>query len=162
MTDFKTEQPSEESEAGVVGHAKGVASQMAGQAKDIVRSRVSTQTSRSAIDLGNLANALRQTSQQLEGNPASSFVTKAADRLDRVSELLDTTDPAELVGKVESFARREPLLFLGGAFALGIVGARFLKSSATHGQSTDDAGPSELPGPGSSGAGMGGGLDFRP
>ena len=31
---------------------------------------------------------------------------------------------------VESFARREPLLFIGGAFALGMVAARFLKASA--------------------------------
>jgi hypothetical protein len=30
---------------------------------------------------------------------------------------------------VEDFARRNPAVFLGGAFALGLVGARFIKSS---------------------------------
>lgn len=183
MTESKYQQPRENSETGVIGQAKGVANQVAGQAKgvanqvagqakDIVRSRLSTQTSRSAIQVGELANALRQTSAQLEDNVASPFVSKAADRLDRVSELLDA-DPTELVRNVEQFARREPLLFLGGAFALGIVGARFLKSSATHAQSgrmsasgetMASTGTSGAAGTtGSSGAGIGGsGMDFRP
>jgi hypothetical protein len=182
MTESKNQQPRENYETGGVGQAKGVANQVAGQAKDvanqvagqakdIVRSRLSTQTSRSAIQLGELANALRQTGEQLEGNVASPFVSKAADRLDRVSELLDSADPTELVRSVEQFARREPLLFLGGAFALGIVGARFLKSSATHAQSAMMGGASgETTGvtattgtAGSSGASIGGsGMDFRP
>ncbi len=162
MTEFKTQQPRGEPEAGVVGQAKGAASQMAGQAKDIVRKRVSSQTSRSATELGNLANALRQTGEQLEDNFASPLVSKAADRLERVSELLENADPGELLGNVESFARREPLLFLGGAFALGIVGARFLKSSASHAQSTGASESNQSASMSSSDLGIGGGRDFRP
>jgi hypothetical protein len=36
----------------------------------------------------------------------------------------------ELIGDVEQFARRSPALFLGGAFALGVLAARFVKSSS--------------------------------
>jgi hypothetical protein len=35
-----------------------------------------------------------------------------------------------MVRNVEDFARRQPALFIGGAFMLGLLGARFLKSSA--------------------------------
>ena len=34
-----------------------------------------------------------------------------------------------MVTQVEQYARRQPAIFLGGAFALGLLGARFLKSS---------------------------------
>ena len=33
------------------------------------------------------------------------------------------------VSSTERFARREPLFFLGGAFVVGLLAARFLKSS---------------------------------
>jgi hypothetical protein len=46
-----------------------------------------------------------------------------------VSNYLQNTDVSEMVDRTEEFARRRPALFLGGAFALGLLGARFLKSS---------------------------------
>jgi hypothetical protein len=36
----------------------------------------------------------------------------------------------QLVGEVETFVRREPVLFLTGAFALGFFASRFFKSSS--------------------------------
>ena len=35
----------------------------------------------------------------------------------------------DLVNRTESWARQNPALFLGGAFVIGVLGARFLKSS---------------------------------
>jgi hypothetical protein len=49
--------------------------------------------------------------------------------VERWADYVQNTDAREMANRVESFARREPGLFLGGAFALGLVGARFLKSS---------------------------------
>jgi hypothetical protein len=114
----------------LVEQAKTAASKMADQAKSVVRSRVSERASRSATEVGDFARALRQTGRQIEGNMASPLVGRAADQLDRVAEMLDSNDPDELVRNVERFARQQPLLFLGGAFALGLAGARFLKSSS--------------------------------
>jgi hypothetical protein len=45
-----------------------------------------------------------------------------------------------LVGDVENFARRQPALFIGGALALGILAARFLKSSSQQGSTMRDYG----------------------
>jgi hypothetical protein len=117
-------------DAGVVGQAKQVASQMADQTADLLSSHVADQASKSASDLGTLAEALRLTSKQLSGNIASPYVNKAADQIERASHFLEQAELRDVVQGVEKFARREPALFLGGAFALGLVGARFLKSSA--------------------------------
>jgi hypothetical protein len=139
IRDSSTEEPTE---GGIAGGPDSdqrtlgsLRERVAGQAKELARSRITQRKSRSATDLGNLANALRQTGQQLAGNIALPLVNGTADRLEHVAQLLDTTDPAELAHGVERFARRDPLLFLGGAFALGVVGARFVKSSALHAQS---------------------------
>ena len=45
-----------------------------------------------------------------------------------------------MLGDVGTFARREPAMFLGGAFVLGLLGGRFLKSSHVRPPSTN-AGP---------------------
>jgi hypothetical protein len=107
-----------ESAAGVVDHTKEV---------------IQSEAQRSAGQLGDVANALRRSSQDLDGSPAAQYVNKAAEQIDRVARYVRTANVDELRDTVESFARREPLLFLGGAFALGMIGARFLKSSAHHG-----------------------------
>jgi hypothetical protein len=118
-----------EADTGLVGQAKQVASQMADQTADLLSSRVADQASKSASDLGTLAEALRLTSKQLSGNIASPYVNKAADQIERASHFLEQAELRDVVRGVERFARREPVLFLGGAFAVGLVGARFLKSS---------------------------------
>jgi hypothetical protein len=100
------------------------------QATDLVTSQVRQTQEKTAGDLKAVASALRQTSKDLEGNVASPYVDKAADQIDRVSRFVRTTNLNDMKTTVESFARREPLLFVGGAFMLGIVAARFMKSSA--------------------------------
>ena len=45
------------------------------------------------------------------------------------SERLKNKDVTELLNDAQRLARRQPALFVGGAFALGLLGARFLKSS---------------------------------
>lgn len=125
----------EKSAPGVVHQAKEMASHVATHAKDLVAVSMAEQTGKSAKDLGDVAKALRETSKQLDGNSASPYVEKAADQLDKLSQFLRTTNAHDIGHTVEDFARREPLLFLGGAFALGLLGARFVKSSSHHVQS---------------------------
>jgi hypothetical protein len=115
---------------GVASQAKEVAEHAATKAKDLVSTRVAEETGKKAGDIGDVAKALHETSKQLEGNIASPYVDKAADQLDKLSSFLRTASVPEIARNVETFARKEPLLFLGGAFVLGMAGARFLKSSA--------------------------------
>ncbi len=138
-----TSKDSAASPSTVLEQAKTVASNVAGQAKDLITHSVGDQQEKSAGDLGNVAKALRQTSKQLDGNMASPYVGQVADQVDRAAEFLRTADVKKIVGGVESFARREPLLFLGGAFALGILSARFLKSSSHHDKSMSSSSPSQ-------------------
>jgi hypothetical protein len=134
---FRADDPSHAGE--YAGAPYGSRGRMTDQAKSMLRGRVMERASKSALSVSDLARTLRQTSRQLEGNAASPLVDRAADQLDRVSELLDSRDPDEIVRSVERFARQQPLLFLGGAFALGVAGARFLKSSAERARADEPA-----------------------
>jgi uncharacterized protein YjbJ (UPF0337 family) len=118
------------------GQIADEAQQRAGQAVDTARhqvaSQVSSQKDRAAEGLGSVAQALRQTGQQLREQDqigVTQYIDRAADQVDRISGYLGRRDVGQLVDDVEDFARRQPALFLGGAFVLGLLGARFIKSS---------------------------------
>ncbi|GIV96896.1 MAG: hypothetical protein KatS3mg057_1553 [Herpetosiphonaceae bacterium] len=108
------------------------AKEMTGQAQEQAKSQMESQKDRAAQSLSNLADALRQTSQQLE-QKNQGFMAKitrqAASRVESISGELHQRDANQLIGQIEHFARRQPGIFLGGAFFLGMLGARFLKSS---------------------------------
>lgn len=112
---------------------KETASHVAGRAKQQVGRQVESQKDRAAGGLGEMANALRQTSSQLREQKSSSmpeYMERAADQVDRVSGYLRGASVGEMVEGVERFARRDPVLFFGGAFTLGLLAARFLKASS--------------------------------
>ncbi|MDQ6618306.1 MAG: hypothetical protein M3Z31_01165 [Pseudomonadota bacterium] len=133
----------------VIGHAKDTISNVASQAGSKVTTQLDGQRDKAAEGLGTVAQALRQTSDQLKqqndgpGAAVHQYVASAADQMDRLSGYLRSTNVNEMVGNVGQFARRQPALFIGSAFLLGLLGARFLKSS----------------GQASSGSGYGGSID---
>lgn len=98
-------------------------------------SRLDKQKEHAVEELTRVAGTVRQMGEQLK-QPEHGAVVQytaqygdmAADHLQNLSSYLGTHDVKQLVREVESFARREPLLFTGGAFLLGLIGARFLKS----------------------------------
>lgn len=55
---------------------------------------------------------------------------QAASRVERAATYLRGNDLDRIVSDTERFATRRPEMFLGGAFALGLLAARFLKSTA--------------------------------
>ncbi|HEX4512578.1 MAG TPA: hypothetical protein VH054_03555 [Polyangiaceae bacterium] len=126
--------PMQQSE--LLGEAKEKAQNVMDQTKDILQHELGARTQGAAGDLVDVANALRRTSKQLEGNSVAPYVEKAADQLERASSYVRTADPREIQRGVASFARREPLLFIGGAFALGMVAARFLKASGANAETS--------------------------
>jgi hypothetical protein len=120
----------------VASQAKETVSEVASQAKEQATSRVAQQKDRAAEGLGSLAQALRHTSQELRSQDQmgiTDYVESAAERVENFSNYLRDRDIGEMVNEVERFARRQPALFLGGAFVLGLIGARFLKSSSQQG-----------------------------
>jgi hypothetical protein len=119
---------------GLTEHARGALSNAAGQAGDKVASRLDSEKNRAAEGLGSVAQALRQTSDQLRGEEQSlgveGYIASAADQVERFSGYLRSANTRDMVQGLERFAREQPALFLGSAFMLGLLGARFLRSSA--------------------------------
>jgi hypothetical protein len=114
----------------LVTSTKELSSSVTQSAEALIKSEVGKRAGKGARDLDEVANAIRQATGALRDNSAAPYVGKAADQITRVSGFLRTASTQNVVRDVESFARREPLLFLGGAFVLGIFGARLMKSSA--------------------------------
>jgi hypothetical protein len=81
-----------------------------------------------------VAQALRQTGQHLreEGSQPmlAQYVDRGAEQVERFGGYLRRRDTGELVADVEGFARRQPMVFAGGAFALGMLAVRFLRSGS--------------------------------
>ncbi|GAC1521278.1 MAG: hypothetical protein NVS2B16_28780 [Chloroflexota bacterium] len=105
----------------------------------VVRARQQTtsvlqdQKTNATQTLGAVSQALRQTGESLDASdqaPIGQYAGRAADQIDRLSGYLDSRNIEDLVSETETFARRNPALFLGGAFAIGLLAARFLKSSS--------------------------------
>lgn len=105
--------------------------QVTDQVREQASNRLSSQKDRAAGGLHSMADAIKKTGDQLqEQNPSiAQFTSSAADRIEQFAGRLETEDIGQLMDDVERFARRRPALFLGGTFALGLLAARFLKSS---------------------------------
>jgi hypothetical protein len=124
----------------MVDEAKNKVQELASQAQekagDQVQRGVDRGKNRAADALGAVAQSLLLSGQNLREQNRSTIgdlAERAASRVERLADYVQNTDAREMANRVESFARREPGLFLGGAFALGLLGARFLKSSRREG-----------------------------
>lgn len=101
--------------------------------RDGATSQLTTQKSRVTDSLTSLAQAVRQSTESLRGNqqPAvAQYVDKAAGQLERLSNHLRDRDVKDLAQDAQQFARRQPAIFIGAAFAAGLLAARFMKSSS--------------------------------
>jgi hypothetical protein len=87
---------------------------------------------RAADTIGHLAGALRKTGEHLgikEMPLVNDYLGRMATQAESFSDYLKKTSFRQVVGDLEKLARREPLLFMGSALVVGLVGGRFLKSS---------------------------------
>lgn len=116
----------------VVDDAQEKVGQVVDQAKQQTTSLLASRKDQAADTLSTVAHALRQTGQQLreqEQAPVAGLADQVATRVDSVSGYLHGRDVRQIVDDTEAFARQRPAVFVGGALALGVVAARFLKSS---------------------------------
>jgi len=105
------------------------------QLRDKASSQLSSRKDQAVEGLSSLAEAARQTGRQLrekDQTGVATYVETAADQIERFSHAIGNKDLTEIVADVERFARRQPAVFLGVGFGLGLLGARFLKSSRPH------------------------------
>ena len=89
--------------------------------------------------LTSVADSIRRVGDNLnqtgEQTPVTEYTARysqtAAQKLEDVARYFDTKDLRGVARDLEGYARRNPAVFLGGAFALGVLAARFFKSSPT-------------------------------
>ena len=124
-----------------------------------------TDTRRQAADrLGGVGGAFHRTSETLRGEDQARFADVAdnvARQIDRVADYLRDSDGQTIARDIESLARRQPALVFAGAFAIGVLAARFLRSSAPpyRREFEEDAGYGGVH-PGGEPAGLGGYSSF--
>ena len=105
---------------------------MVDRVRHTAAAQLTTQKTRATEALGSVAAALRQSSQPLRDNNQAmlaDYAGRAADQLEQFSARFRDRDLTELMDDMNRFARRQPALFVGAAFAAGVLAARFLKSS---------------------------------
>ena len=102
------------------------------QARDRASSSLGESKSQVADQFGTVADALRRTTEHLRSEDQqriAGLTDTIARQVEQVANYLRTKDAQAMKQDLENLARRQPALMLGGALVLGLIGARFLKSS---------------------------------
>jgi hypothetical protein len=117
------------------GNGQTTGSGLLGGIQQRVTSRVDEQKNRAADGLGGIADVIRNAGNELRGeNEAlAQYVDRASDQLRRFATTIRERGVADIMDDVNRFARRNPAVFVGGAFLVGLGVARFLKASADRG-----------------------------
>lgn len=102
------------------------------QARDRASSSLGESKNQFADQFGTIADALRRTTEHLRSEDQqriAGLTDTMARQVEQVADYLRTKDAAAMRNDLENLARRQPAMVLGGALVLGLIGARFLKSS---------------------------------
>jgi len=99
--------------------------------------KLDEQKSTLTTGLSTVADSVRQMSANLGSSQtdsglaeaAAKYTDTAAQKLENVAGYFENKNVREMARDLEGFARRNPAIFLGAAFGLGLLAARFLKSS---------------------------------
>jgi ElaB/YqjD/DUF883 family membrane-anchored ribosome-binding protein len=108
------------------------------QVRDSAASSLTDSRNKAADSMGSIAGAVRSTGDRLRSeNQASvaNLTDSLADQVERLSSYLRSRDLSGVREDLESFARRQPAVAIGVALAVGVLGARFIKSSQRSGGS---------------------------
>src|SRR4051795_6449528 len=106
------------------------------QARDRAGSSLGESKSQFADQFGTIADALRRTTEHLrsEDQQRIAGLTDTGTRqIEQVADYVRSKDARAMRQDLENLARRQPALMIGGALVLGLIGARFLKSSERRG-----------------------------
>ncbi|MGI8548651.1 MAG: hypothetical protein ACR2M1_15205 [Gemmatimonadaceae bacterium] len=112
--------------------AKQLASETKHDVGSQLKSGVQAGKSRAVGALSGVAQSLESSAKQMRDqnqDGVGQYIDRAGQQVQRLADYLENTDISDMADQTEDFARKQPAVFLGGAFVLGLVGARFLKSS---------------------------------
>jgi hypothetical protein len=106
------------------------------QARDRAGSSLGESKGQLAEQFGTIAQALRRTTEHLRSEDQqriAGLTDTVARQVEQVADYLRSKDARAMRQDLENLARRQPALMIGGALVLGLIGARFLKSSERRG-----------------------------
>lgn len=106
------------------------------QARDSATSSLNQSRHRAADSIESIAGAVRGTGERLRSENRESVANltdSLADQVERLSSYLRTRDLRAVRDDMERFARQQPAVAIGVALAIGLLGARFIKSSPAGG-----------------------------
>jgi hypothetical protein len=119
------------------------AKETAGQAYEVAAEKATTKLEEKKTDLSGglatIAGSVRQVSENLRGPDVQDSISKftadysqlAARKIENIANYFERKNVREMYSDLENFARRNPTVFVGGAFAVGLLAARFLKSGTS-------------------------------
>ena len=123
-------------EQDLVQHAKHATGEIVNQVQQQAGTQIERQKESAANDLSQVVSAVRRFGESLgaeQGGPiaryAAEYGDKAAQKLEQFAGYIREQDARRLLDDVQNFGRRRPALMLGGAFLLGLAGARLIRSS---------------------------------
>lgn len=113
------------------------AGRLAERAADIGLDRADQGRQQVAETVEHIAGSIRRVSSELRSEEPSvaGIAETAAEQAERVARYLRETNTRQLIGAVEDAARRQPILFTGGAFLVGVAASRFVKAADVGGTS---------------------------
>jgi hypothetical protein len=124
------------------GQAMEQGGQILEQARGRAMSMLDERRNQVADSLIGVADALMASGHQLhrqDNHRPAEYLETIAGQVERLSDYVREQDLWSLADQAKSMARRQPELFLGGAFAVGFLVARFLKSSAGSAAQADES-----------------------
>jgi ElaB/YqjD/DUF883 family membrane-anchored ribosome-binding protein len=135
QTDGYSSTATEGSPEEVKRKAEQTAQTVVDQAQQVASTQANVQMNRAAQLLDGVAQSLHQTGQDMRAQQPqiASVADQAAGRVEDASNYLRDKDLNGVIRDAENYARREPLIFVGAAFAVGFIAARFLKASSPGG-----------------------------
>ena len=122
--------------------AGDVASRATDVAQQQIQAQVEPQLDRVADMLQQVADTVRQAGDQVRQDQpqVASITDAAAGQVEKASSFFRENDMNGVVREIEDVARRQPVLFVGAAVAIGALAARFLKASPSSGYAGGRAG----------------------
>lgn len=123
---------------GLLEQVKSTAGSAYDSATHTATSKIDDQKVNLSIGLSSVADSVRRIGEGLQGGNepvegvakvTAEYSDTVAKKLDQAANYFENKDLKQMYSDAESFARRNPAVLIGGAFVLGILAVRFLKSS---------------------------------
>jgi len=109
------------------------ARELAGSAQESLQQQVGQRAKQAGEQVSGAAEDLRSVGEELrkQGKQGPAKIAdRAAEQTEKAGSYLSATEPEQMLHDVEDLGRERPWAMLAGGLAVGVVAARFLKSSS--------------------------------